>query len=221
MLNPTCQKIRALAELHACVWFCFGAIASRNKCNICSYHKHLALKEIKQVLLLVPLQGAAARWFCQSAVCALDGRFFFAFWVFCCVIHVHFHVGIHRQSIVIFMFVFKFKSCSFSFVVSFKPFSLKSKFPSSFSCAFPCHVISCHFAQSLIHSCTQGCCFFPLRKCIFSGAATFWVAKLDFLCCWFFSCLGQFFYFLSHKNHQSKQQRHKRSKDKQHTTHRR
>ena len=38
-----------------------------------------------------------------------------------------------------------------------------------------------------------GCCFFPLRKCIFSVAATFWVAKLDFLCCWFFSCLGQFF----------------------------
>ena len=28
-----------------------------------------------------------------------------------------------------------------------------------------------------------GCCFFPLRKCIFSVAATFWVAKLDFLCC--------------------------------------
>ena len=38
-----------------------------------------------------------------------------------------------------------------------------------------------------------GCCFFPLRKCIFSVAATFWVAKLDFLCCWFFSCLGRFF----------------------------
>ena len=31
-----------------------------------------------------------------------------------------------------------------------------------------------------------GCCFFPLQKCIFSVAATFWVAKLDFLCCWFF-----------------------------------
>ena len=30
---------------------------------------------------------------------------------------------------------------------------------------------------------TPGCCFFPLRKCIFSVAATFWVAKLDFLCC--------------------------------------
>ena len=39
----------------------------------------------------------------------------------------------------------------------------------------------------------MGCCFFPLRKCIFSVAATFWVAKLDFLCCWFFSCLGRFF----------------------------
>ena len=39
----------------------------------------------------------------------------------------------------------------------------------------------------------EGCCFFPLRKCIFSVAATFWVAKLDFLCCWFFSCLGRFF----------------------------
>ena len=38
-----------------------------------------------------------------------------------------------------------------------------------------------------------GCCFFPLRKCIFSVAETFWVAKLDFLCCWFFSCLGRFF----------------------------
>ena len=38
-----------------------------------------------------------------------------------------------------------------------------------------------------------GCCFFPLRKCVFSVAATFWVAKLDFLCCWFFSCLGRFF----------------------------
>ena len=40
---------------------------------------------------------------------------------------------------------------------------------------------------------TRGCCFFPLRKCIFSVAETFWVAKLDFLCCWFFSCLGRFF----------------------------
>ena len=39
----------------------------------------------------------------------------------------------------------------------------------------------------------SGCCFFPLRKCIFSVAATFWVAKLDFLCCGFFSCLGWFF----------------------------
>ena len=43
------------------------------------------------------------------------------------------------------------------------------------------------------------CCFFPLRKCIFSIAATFWVAKLDFICCGFFlpwlvfSCLGRVF----------------------------
>ena len=32
----------------------------------------------------------------------------------------------------------------------------------------------------------RGCCFFPLRKCIFSVAEPFWVAKLGFLCCWFF-----------------------------------
>ena len=45
----------------------------------------------------------------------------------------------------------------------------------------------------VLRSKKRGCCFFPLRKCIFSVAATFWVAKLDFLCCWFFSCLGRFF----------------------------
>ena len=48
-------------------------------------------------------------------------------------------------------------------------------------------------ARGWIFVCFWGCCFFPLRKCIFSVAATFWVAKLDFLCCWFFSCLGRFF----------------------------
>ena len=32
----------------------------------------------------------------------------------------------------------------------------------------------------------RGCCFFPLRKCIFSVAATFWVAKLDSLLLVFF-----------------------------------
>ena len=32
----------------------------------------------------------------------------------------------------------------------------------------------------------RSCCFFQLRKCIFSVAATFCVAKLGFLCCWFF-----------------------------------
>ena len=48
-------------------------------------------------------------------------------------------------------------------------------------------------ATPLVRLMPPGCCFFPLRKCIFSVAATFWVAKLDFLCCWFFSCLGRFF----------------------------
>ena len=38
-----------------------------------------------------------------------------------------------------------------------------------------------------------GCCFFPLRKCIFFVAATFWVAKLDFLCWWFFPASASFF----------------------------
>ena len=60
------------------------------------------------------------------------------------------------------------------------------------------YIESCHLAaaakQKIKCPITQeGCCFFPLRKCIFSVAATFWVAKLDFLCCWFFSCLGRFF----------------------------
>ena len=39
----------------------------------------------------------------------------------------------------------------------------------------------------------QGCCFFPLRKCIFSVAATFRVAKLGFLCCKFFPASAGFF----------------------------
>ena len=55
----------------------------------------------------------------------------------------------------------------------------------------PCQFASIYVICEL--SSDWGCCFFPLRKCIFSVAATFWVAKLDFLCCWFFSCLGQFF----------------------------
>ena len=51
--------------------FHFNGFRVMIKCNI-FYHKHLALKENKQVLLLVPLQRAAARCFCQSAVCALE-----------------------------------------------------------------------------------------------------------------------------------------------------
>ena len=47
--------------------------------------------------------------------------------------------------------------------------------------------------QDISRTSMRGCCFFPLRKCIFSVAATFWVAKLDFICCGFFPALASFF----------------------------
>ena len=48
----------------------------------------------------------------------------------------------------------------------------------------------------LLFSINWGCCFFPLRKWIFSVArcSDFWVAKLGFLCCKFFPASAWFFF---------------------------